>query len=446
MMLSFLGIACTIGICTTFLIFYVRRNKLIEAPEWPTEINGFSYSPFRNGQNPLKNKFPTVEEIREDLRIISGFTKHIRIYSVEGTLRYIPELAGEFGLQVTLGIWISRDEDRNEREIALSINLANIIPSIVRVLVGNESLFRHDISEFQMLSYLRRVRSAVNVPVSTSGQWHIWTDFPELAEYVDFIAAHVLPFWENVPVADAPAFVIDKAHKLRSLFPQKPLLLSEIGWPSEGGSVRQTKSSQADQSAYLRFQVHELNKANFQYFVIEAFDQAWKKDEGSEGPHWGVFNTQRTPKLVFSGAIPEPFRWQTFISQLIAGLRSGPVQGKHLLLLILACHIALLVAGYQYSQQLPLLVCLPLTFLWATATIVVVGVEFHEFIETAWTTGQSRFFAPMKEPIADRPKVSIHVPCFNEPPDMVKITLNSLAELNYENFEVLVIDNNTQDP
>ncbi|GAB2713009.1 hypothetical protein GCM10027089_41190 [Nocardia thraciensis] len=44
------------------------------------------------------------------------------------------------------------------------------------------------------------------------------------------------------------------------------------------------------------------------------------------------------------------------------------------------------------------------------------------------------------------PRVSIHVPCHREPPDVVTATLDSLAALAYDNFEVLVIDNNTSEP
>jgi cellulose synthase/poly-beta-1,6-N-acetylglucosamine synthase-like glycosyltransferase len=43
------------------------------------------------------------------------------------------------------------------------------------------------------------------------------------------------------------------------------------------------------------------------------------------------------------------------------------------------------------------------------------------------------------------PKVSLHVPAYNEPPEVVHKTLQSLAHLDYPNFEVLVIDNNTPD-
>lgn len=44
------------------------------------------------------------------------------------------------------------------------------------------------------------------------------------------------------------------------------------------------------------------------------------------------------------------------------------------------------------------------------------------------------------------PKVSIHVPCYKEPPQLMIDTLDALSKLRYENFEVIVVDNNTKDP
>lgn len=43
-------------------------------------------------------------------------------------------------------------------------------------------------------------------------------------------------------------------------------------------------------------------------------------------------------------------------------------------------------------------------------------------------------------------KVSVHVPCYSEPPDLVIATLDAISQLEYEDFEVLVIDNNTKNP
>jgi cellulose synthase/poly-beta-1,6-N-acetylglucosamine synthase-like glycosyltransferase len=41
------------------------------------------------------------------------------------------------------------------------------------------------------------------------------------------------------------------------------------------------------------------------------------------------------------------------------------------------------------------------------------------------------------------PMVSLHVPAYNEPLEVVEATLHSLARLDYPNYEVLVVDNNT---
>jgi cellulose synthase/poly-beta-1,6-N-acetylglucosamine synthase-like glycosyltransferase len=44
------------------------------------------------------------------------------------------------------------------------------------------------------------------------------------------------------------------------------------------------------------------------------------------------------------------------------------------------------------------------------------------------------------------PRVSIHLAAYNEPPQMVIETLNALARIDYDNYEVIVLDNNTPDP
>ena len=44
------------------------------------------------------------------------------------------------------------------------------------------------------------------------------------------------------------------------------------------------------------------------------------------------------------------------------------------------------------------------------------------------------------------PKVSIHIPAYHEPPEMLKQTLDAVARLDYPNFECIVVINNTPDP
>ena len=69
--------------------------------------------------------------------------------------------------------------------------------------------------------------------------------------------------------------------------------------------------------------------------------------------------------------------------------------------------------------------------------------EPSEWARSLWRKGRK----PMpRGPLAHYPKVSIHVPTYNEPPQMVMQTLNALARLDYPDYEVIVLDNNTKDP
>ena len=45
---------------------------------------------------------------------------------------------------------------------------------------------------------IQRVKRATTVPVSTGEIWNVWLEHPELVSAVDYIAAHVLPYWEGI--------------------------------------------------------------------------------------------------------------------------------------------------------------------------------------------------------------------------------------------------------
>jgi len=107
-----LNLVIVLAIAALFTGFWALINRPVTAPNWPEQISGFSYSPFQQGQYPQKDQYPTDEQMRRDLEIMSKLTDNIRTYSVDGTLGDIPKLAEEFGLRVTLGIWISPDLER----------------------------------------------------------------------------------------------------------------------------------------------------------------------------------------------------------------------------------------------------------------------------------------------------------------------------------------------
>ena len=457
-----LNLVVVLAIAALFTGFWALINRPVSAPNWPEQISGFSYSPFQQGQYPQKDQYPSDDEMRRDLEIMSKLTDNIRTYSVDGTLGDIPKLAEEFGLRVTIGIWISPDKERNEREIQKAIELANNSRSVVRVVVGNEALFREEITPEELIVLLDRVRAAVKVPVTTSEQWHIWEKYPQLAKHVDLIAAHILPYWEFIPVDKAGEFVLDRARDLKKLFPKKPLLLSEVGWPSNGRMRGGADASPADQAIYLRNLVNTLNRRGYNYFVIEAFDQPWKaSDEGSVGAYWGVYNAARQQKFNFEGPVVAIPQWRVLaIGSVVMGLLSLALllidgsalrqRGRTFLTFTaFLCGSVLVWIGYDYSQQYSTWFSLTVGFLLglgALGVFIVLLTEAHELAEAVWIRKRRREFLPVESDNAYRPKVSIHVPCYNEPPAMVKQTLDALANLDYPDFEVLIIDNNTKDP
>ncbi|MFC6339397.1 glycosyltransferase [Pseudomonas sp. CCM 7891] len=457
-----LNLVVVLAIAALFTGFWALVNRPVTAPNWPEQISGFSYSPFQQGQYPQKDQYPTDEQMHRDLEIMSKLTDSIRTYSVDGPLGDIPKLAEELGLRVTLGIWISPDLERNEREIERAIEIANSSRSVVRVVVGNEALFREEITPEALIVLLDRVRAAVKVPVTTSEQWHIWEHNPQLAKHVDLIAAHILPYWEHIPVDKAGQFVLDRARDLKKTFPKKPLLLSEVGWPSNGRMRGGADASPADQAIYLRTLVNKLNRQGYNYFVIEAFDQPWKaSDEGSVGAYWGVFNAARQQKFNFEGPVVAIPQWRVLaVGSVVLALLSLTLlmidgsalrqRGRTFLTFTaFLCGSVLVWIGYDYSQQYSTWFSLTVGFLLALGALgvfIVLLTEAHELAEAVWTHKRRREFLPVEGNSHYRPKVSIHVPCYNEPPEMVKQTLDALAALDYPDYEVLIIDNNTKDP
>jgi cellulose synthase/poly-beta-1,6-N-acetylglucosamine synthase-like glycosyltransferase len=89
-----------------------------------------------------------------------------------------------------------------------------------------------------------------------------------------------------------------------------------------------------------------------------------------------------------------------------------------------------------------------LSFLFGIVLVACAILEAIEIVElVAWQLSNGRAVALVNNaPRATaRPFVSFHVPICSEPPDVVAATLLALRDLDYDAFEVLVVDNNTED-
>lgn len=459
MRISTLFVALLFAIVTFFI--WAMVNRPTEVVPWPEEISGFAFSPFQKGQNAIYNVMPSTEEIREDVELLAGKTRALRTYSSLRSLADIPNIARDYDMDVVTGIWLGMDTIINEDEIQAGITLANASTNVTSVMVGNETILRGEFSVTDLGVLMDRVRREVNVPVSTAEPWHVWLHYPELADHVDYITVHMLPYWEGIDVDIAVDYIVDKMEQLEAAFPDKEILIGEVGWPSDGRTREAAVASEANEALFLRRFLHRATELDYEYFLMEAFDQPWKaENEGGVGAYWGVYDVERNPKFSFAEPIVRTPGWEVLaaISILtsvillgIFGINSKALKTKGYGLMALVASVTATVLVwiiYDYSQQ----------YLTITSTIVgillVIGMlgvvtilltEAHEWAEAHWYMTRRRQIKPTQLVMTRTPKVSVHVPAYNEPADMMIETLDALAKLDYPDFEVLVIDNNTRD-
>ena len=436
-------------------------NKPIDEPQWPAGgVQGMAFSPFRAGQDPRERKLPSREQIDADLRLLAAAdVRAVRTYSSLDTLGDIAGLAARHKLLVSIGAWLDRARATNQAEIAAAIRIANEHSNVVRVFVGNESVLRGDLTVAELSVELDRVRGAVDQPVSTAEPWHVWVDNPELAEHVDFIGVHLLPYWEGIDVEESIEFLVSRMQILRQTFPNKSIVIAEAGWPSQGRTRGAANASASNQALFLRRFLLRAQQERYVYYLMEAFDQPWKaRYEGAVGAYWGIYDVQRRAKFAFVEPIVRIPAWHTLagISVAIAALLLGMfymnsstlgTRGRSLLALVVyAVSAAAVWIVYDYSQRYLTFTSVLVGTLMILGTLGVIAVliaEAHEWAEAHWTTSRRRQFEG-HTPLS-WPKVSIHVPTYNEPPAMVIATLDALSRLDYPDFEVIVIDNNTKD-
>ena len=301
----------TVIIALANIALWAGFNRPKDVPEFSGKIGGFAYSPYQRYQGPLKQIFPSLEDIDGDLALLATRTDRIRTYSsLENPA--IPALAKKHGLMVLAGTYLDRRLQRNDDEIAALVNAVRSNDNIDRVMVGNETLHRQDMGVSDLIEYIDRVRAQLpsRIAISTAEPPYVWLKYPQLAKHVDFITVHLLPYWEAIPRKDAVGIgVLGNYVQMQSAFPGKKIVIGEVGWPSAGDRNKVAMPSIEDEAQFIRQWVKEANWRKIDYYLMEAFDQPWKENiEGRVGAYWGTFAADRTAKFSFTGRIVEGLR------------------------------------------------------------------------------------------------------------------------------------------
>lgn len=491
-------------------------DRTVTAADVEGALHGVTYAPWAKDQDPLEAKAsgvfpflrtafgeepapqikPRKSQIERDFAMLAGKVRYVRSYRTTDGGEIMPEIAARYGLKIVPGAWIySPNEAKlqfgreasevNAEETRALIRMANQNPNIERVLVGNENILRWDgqkdqrnpnaTSPAQLIREIRNVKRNVKVPVSTAEPWHVWLHYPELAREVDYLAVHILPYWDEQSSEAPLEYLKNKIELLRKAYPNKHIIVTEVGWPSNGAERRSPatgmvkRATPAEQARNIRNAVAWLKSQNIQYFVVEAVDQPWKAYdlEGKAGGYWGLWNADREQKFDWTGPIETFPQWLGCALGALAG--ALPImlfflwrwRGLALAGQIVFCGLVVLstsaiafgaaVAAGTYMLTSEMVGWGALAF-FLVLSLGMALMQALELCETIWRGYWRREALPAAEMVARQPaerawpKVSIHVAICNEPPAMVIQTIESLAALDYPNLEVIVIDNNTKDP
>ena len=117
---------------------------------------------------------------------------------------------------------------------------------------------------------VKYVKTRIRQPVSVGELWDNWIKYPELVKHVDFIAAHIFPYWSGMPIETAIGEMQRRYEQLHRAYPDKPIVIAEAGWPSNGGGQFEAKASLQNEARFLREFINFADKQHYNYDLMEA--------------------------------------------------------------------------------------------------------------------------------------------------------------------------------
>ncbi|NNC49553.1 MAG: glycosyl hydrolase [Flaviramulus sp.] len=259
-------------------------------------MHGICFSMYEDGQEP--GDIITEAQVERRISILKPYSKWVRSFScIEGN-EHIPRIAKKHGLKTMVGAWLGDDMEKNEQEIEAIIQLGN--EGFVDIAaVGNEVLYRNDLSLEQLLGYIKRVKEALpHVEVGYVDAYYEFSRHPELVEASDIILANCYPYWEGCHIDGSLNHMQQMFGQAADAGRGKKVIITETGWPSQGSSLKGAVSNSENAMKYfINTQAWSARK-NIEIFYFSSFDESWKVGgEGDVGAYWGLWDKNENLKF-----------------------------------------------------------------------------------------------------------------------------------------------------
>ena len=284
------------------------------------------YSGYREHQSPITKKYPSYEEVLEDLTMLSKHFDYIRMYDpythAQTVLKVIKE--HQLPLKLMLGVepkgeisnpncpWgglhseeaIERHKKENYQQLDLLANLANEYKEhMLAVAVGNEctSDWHHNLMDPKTIAeHVKYLKTKTDLPVTfCEGAYYWQTKDAVIAKEVDFISIHSYPIWNKIPLEKALNYTINDYEETKKTYPDKDIIFTEYGWTTHADEkMEKGAASIENQHVYLNEVEKWSKKHQVTMFLFEAFDEPWKGSNNPHEPekHWGIYTVDRQPK------------------------------------------------------------------------------------------------------------------------------------------------------
>ena len=243
---------------------WAALNRPVAERPWIGSINCVSFAPFQRDQNPLENKYPTYEQIFDDISRLSRQVDGVRTYTSMHGEDKVPEIAQQYGMHVIAGAWVENinhskaedvlaDNPVDKAEVDAAVATARRNANVSNLVIGNEAVLRGDYTPHQMAELLKKVyarKPPCRFPPPMCGACGIripsWWSPPII--------------WPSMPCPIGKAcrwirrlqYVMDKYDRLHEKYPDKPIMLAEVGWPSAGPYIKGAEPSKVNQARFIR--------------------------------------------------------------------------------------------------------------------------------------------------------------------------------------------------
>jgi exo-beta-1,3-glucanase (GH17 family) len=261
-------------------------------------MHGICFSMYEDGQEP--GDTITEEQVERRVQILKPYTKWIRSFScIEGN-EHIPRMAKKHGIKNLVGAWLGDDMEKNELEIEGLIQLAKE-GCVDIAAVGNEVMYRKDLTEDQLITYINRVKEALegmDIPVGYVDAYYEFSHRPKITEACDVILSNCYPYWEGCSIEHSLNHMQQMFGQASAAANGKKIIITETGWPSKGESLRGAHSTEENAMKYFINAQAWAAKDDIEIFYFSSFDESWKVGaEGVVGAYWGLWDKNENLKF-----------------------------------------------------------------------------------------------------------------------------------------------------